>query len=536
MASFKVSEFSGVANTTDDSLLYLAYTTDNGASYASRKIRIADFLDDITTDPNVTALITLSGMPAGSTNLGTFSGSTISDNNTIKGALQELETAVEGKQNTLTAGDGIDITTDTVSVDLALNSYLSFNGGQLTVDVLDEDTLVSDSAAHVPTQQSVKAYVDTSVATKANTADVILKDGSVAFTGAQSMGGFKLTNLGTPTVGTDAVTKSYVDSATSGAGAFWETVRAHSGANVDIATGGLLTIDGVTLLAGDRVLLTGQTAGAENGIYLAAAGSWTRAADANETAEFIVNKTVYVSEGTNSAGDVYAYTGPEAPTVGTDSLTFLQKQDSAGIQDGSITTAKLANGAVTDAKVSDVAATKLTGTLNDATVAESNVTQHQAALALDAAQITTGTFADARIAESNVTQHQAALSITESQISDLKAYALASDLTTTDTKVNNLITLSGVAANSTSLGTFTGSTISDSNTIKGALQELEVALEGLASTDLSDTADLVRAGDNVNRLVGSTGADGEPANYLFLVVDQLDGSIKAIDKTFIEIE
>ena len=40
----------------------------------------------------------------------------------------------------------------------------------------------------------------------------------------------------------------------------------------------------------------------------------------------------------------------------------------------------------------------------------------------------------------------------------------------------------------------------------------------------------------MNRLVGSTGADGEPANYLFVVVDQADGSLKFIDKTFIEIE
>ena len=53
MAGFKVSEFSGVANTTDDSLLLLSYTTDNGATFATRKIRIADFLDDIdaTTSP-----------------------------------------------------------------------------------------------------------------------------------------------------------------------------------------------------------------------------------------------------------------------------------------------------------------------------------------------------------------------------------------------------------------------------------------------------------------------------------------------------
>ena len=36
--------------------------------------------------------------------------------------------------------------------------------------------------------------------------------------------------------------------------------------------------------------------------------------------------------------------------------------------------------------------------------------------------ITSGTMADARIAESNVTQHQAALSVTESQVSDLGSY------------------------------------------------------------------------------------------------------------------
>jgi hypothetical protein len=41
---------------------------------------------------------------------------------------------------------------------------------------------------------------------------------------------------------------------------------------------------------------------------------------------------------------------------------------------------------------------------------------------LDTSKITTGTFVDARIAQSNVTQHQAALSITESQISDLDSY------------------------------------------------------------------------------------------------------------------
>lgn len=45
--------------------------------------------------------------------------------------------------------------------------------------------------------------------------------------------------------------------------------------------------------------------------------------------------------------------------------------------------------------------------------------------------------------------------------------------------VSDLVTLSGVAVNSTSLGTFTGSIISDNETVKGALQDLETFVEAL---------------------------------------------------------
>lgn len=69
--------------------------------------------------------------------------------------------------------------------------------------------------------------------------------------------------------------------------------------------------------------------------------------------------------------------------------------------------------------------------------------------------------------------------------SDIDTRALNSDLIETDTNTNDLITLSGVSENSTNLGTFTGTIISDNNTIKGALQELESANES-GSSDLSD--------------------------------------------------
>ena len=57
------------------------------------------------------------------------------------------------------------------------------------------------------------------------------------------------------------------------------------------------------------------------------------------------------------------------------------------------------------------------------------------------------------------------------------AITQAVDLDTLESDVADLTTLSGVASNSTTLGTFTGTTIPDSSTIKAALQSLETTLE-----------------------------------------------------------
>jgi len=63
---------------------------------------IQERIDDgtiITGSTDISALVQLTGMVLGSTNLGTFTGSVISDNTTIKNALQELETFVEASVN-----------------------------------------------------------------------------------------------------------------------------------------------------------------------------------------------------------------------------------------------------------------------------------------------------------------------------------------------------------------------------------------------------------------------------------------------------
>jgi len=137
-----------------------------------------------------------------------------------------------------------------------------------------------------------------------------------------SWGGFKITNLGTPTAATDASTKGYVDAAISGL-AWKDTVRVASTANVNVATGGLVAVDGVTTVGGDRVLLKNQTAGAENGIYVAAAGAWARSSDAAAAGD-LLNAACFVSEGTTNADTAWVMTTNAPITVGTTSLTWVQ--------------------------------------------------------------------------------------------------------------------------------------------------------------------------------------------------------------------
>jgi hypothetical protein len=145
-------------------------------------------------------------------------------------------------------------------------------------------------------------------------------------TGAIAMGTNKITGLGTPTDGTDAATKAYVDSAAQGID--WKaSVRAATTANVtlasDLENGDVL--DGVTLATGDRVLVKDQSTGSENGIYVVkASGAPDRSTDADAGAEVTANFAVFVEQGTVNADQGYTLTNNGAITVGTTALTFTQ--------------------------------------------------------------------------------------------------------------------------------------------------------------------------------------------------------------------
>lgn len=126
----------------------------------------------------------------------------------------------------------------------------------------------------------------------------------------------------TPDLGTLTQLRDAIKNMVKG-GDYKESVRVASTANV-AAISGLLTIDGVTVVAGDRVLLKDQSIASQNGIYVAAAGAWSRAADADTGTELNGGTIIPVEEGTANADTNWQITNNGTVTIGTTGLTFAQ--------------------------------------------------------------------------------------------------------------------------------------------------------------------------------------------------------------------
>lgn len=189
-----------------------------------------------------------------------------------------------------------------------------------------------------------------------------------------SMGSQVVSNVATPSASTDAVNKAYVDATKTGLD-FKDSVRAATTANITLS--GAQTIDGVSVIAGDRVLVKNQSTGANNGVYVAAAGAWTRATDFDADAEVTGGAYVVVTEGTANGDTAWVLSTNDPITVGSTALVFTQFSGS-GTVTGTSNRVTVTGGQV-DIAATYVGQTSLTtlgtvatGTWNGTTIAVAN--------------------------------------------------------------------------------------------------------------------------------------------------------------------
>jgi hypothetical protein len=127
------------------------------------------------------------------------------------------------------------------------------------------------------------------------------------------------------------VPKAYVD-AVKQALDIKDSVKVATTGNITLS--GAQTIDGIAVSDGDRVLVKAQSTASENGIYVVAAGAWSRADDANISAEVTPGMFVFVEEGNSTGDNGYVLTTDAPITLGSTNLVFTQFSGAGQIDAG----------------------------------------------------------------------------------------------------------------------------------------------------------------------------------------------------------
>lgn len=161
----------------------------------------------------------------------------------------------------------------------------------------------------------------------------------------------RIVNLPNASAAQEPTTLAQVQALTEGL-AWKDDVRVAPTGNINLSAPGA-TLDGVTMVAGDRFLAANQTTGSQNGIYIwnGAASAATRSLDASTGAE-LRGARVVVVEGTN-ANVTYQQTAI-VTTIGTDTVTFTAAATSApSASETTAGIAEIATQAETDAGTAD---------------------------------------------------------------------------------------------------------------------------------------------------------------------------------------
>jgi hypothetical protein len=191
-----------------------------------------------------------------------------------------------------------------------------------TMTMLGAAPLASPSFTGTPTTATTPTNGDNT--TKLATTAFVLAtrlDQLTAPTVNVSMNSKNITSLLDPVNPQDGATKNYVDNTAQGLDAKASVKAASAGSNLTLS--GTQTVDGVALIASDRILVKDQTTTANNGLYVVAAGAWARATDMDTWAE-VPGSFVFVEQGTTNADTGWVSTADQGGTLNTTPITWTQ--------------------------------------------------------------------------------------------------------------------------------------------------------------------------------------------------------------------
>ena len=265
----------------------------------------------------------------------------------LDGVTSAVQTQIDSKQATLTGGAST-IASSNLTASRALQSNgsgkvevsdvttteLGYLDGvssaiQTQLDAKQaSDAQLTDVAGLTPTDSNFIVGDGSNFVTESGaTARTSLGLGSIATQAANnvSISGGAVTGLGSPSSSSDAATKNYVDQAV--AGLRTRTIaECATTANVNL-TNGLEAgdaIDGITLVAGDRVLVKDQSTASENGLYLAvSSGAASRDPEHDSIAE-LSGGMVVVNQGSTNDNKIFLCTTDNTGSVGSTSITYTQ--------------------------------------------------------------------------------------------------------------------------------------------------------------------------------------------------------------------